>query len=78
MVRVAPHGKMTQFFGLFALSGKVTSFAGPLAVGVLTSVSGSQRIGISMLVLFFVGGAALLGGVRPMRVDLSGGSGASR
>ena len=67
MVRVAPRERMTQFFGLFALSGKVTSFIGPFAVALLTSVSGSQRIGISVLVVFFAGGAVLLSRVEPKR-----------
>lgn len=64
LVRVAPRDRLTQFFGLFALSGKLTSFFGPFAVGVLTALSGSQRIGISVLVVFFVVGAALLAVVR--------------
>lgn len=67
LVKVSPRNQMTQFFGLYALSGKVTSFVGPLAVGALTALSGSQRIGISILVLFFIAGAALLAGVRPQR-----------
>lgn len=67
LVRIAPLERMTQFFGLYALTGKVTSFAGPLAVGALTAVSGSQRVGISVVVLFFLAGAALLAGVRPAR-----------
>ncbi|MEO8667102.1 MAG: MFS transporter, partial [Bauldia sp.] len=67
MARLAPRGSTTQFFGLFALSGKVTSFFGPLAVGVLTAVSGSQRIGISILVLFFIVGGLLLLRVKPSR-----------
>jgi UMF1 family MFS transporter len=67
MARVSPRGSVTQFFGLFALSGKVTSFFGPLAVGVLTAVSGSQRIGISVLVVFFVAGGLVLLRVREVR-----------
>jgi len=78
MTRIAPRERMTQFFGLYALSGKVTSFLGPLTVGLLTTVSGSQRIGISILVAFFVVGALLLAGVRPERSVLNAGSGASR
>jgi UMF1 family MFS transporter len=78
LVRIAPLGKMTEYFGLYALTGKVTSFAGPLAVGVLTTISGSQRIGISIVVVFFVVGAALLAGVRPWRMAVSAGSAASR
>ncbi|WP_090876264.1 MFS transporter [Bauldia litoralis] len=64
LVRISPPGQMTQFFGLYALSGKVTSFAGPLAVGALTAYSGSQRIGISVLLVFFVAGGAVLMTVR--------------
>jgi UMF1 family MFS transporter len=68
MARIAPAGRATEFFGLYALSGRVTSFAGPLAVGALTAVSASQRIGISVLVVFFAVGGGLLVGVRPERV----------
>lgn len=78
LTRIAPPDRMTQHFGLLALSGRVTSFAGPLAVGLLTTVSGSQRIGISILVAFFLGGAALLAGVHPGRDGVNAGSGASR
>ncbi len=78
LVRIAPLGKMTEYFGLYALTGKVTSFAGPLAVGALTTMSGSQRVGISIVVVFFVVGAALLAGVRPSRMAISAGSAASR
>jgi UMF1 family MFS transporter len=67
MARIAPAGRATEFFGLYALSGKVTSFAGPLAVGVLTAISASQRVGISVLVAFFAVGGVLLVGVRPER-----------
>lgn len=67
MARIVPRDKTTEFFGLYALSGKLTSFAGPLAVGIVTAMSQSQRIGISMLVLFFVVGAVLLVGVKPLR-----------
>lgn len=74
LARLAPPGEVTQYFGLLALSGRVTSFVGPLAVGLLTTVSGSQRVGISVIVFFFLGGAALLAGVRPSR---NGGRGAS-
>ena len=78
LVRVAPRGKMTEYFGLYALTGKVTSFIGPLAVGALTTVSGSQRVGISVVVVFFVVGAVLLAGVGRTRDEVSAGSAASR
>ncbi|MBL4759091.1 MAG: MFS transporter, partial [Rhizobiales bacterium] len=64
LIRVAPPEKLTQFFGLFALTGKVTSFIGPTLVGIVTAVSGSQRIGISILLVFFAIGFVGLFGVR--------------
>ncbi len=67
LVRVSPRERMTEFFGLYALSGKVTSFLGPLAVSALTMMSGSQRIGISILLAFFIAGFVALLGVRQER-----------
>jgi UMF1 family MFS transporter len=47
-------------FGLFALSGKVTSFLGPLLVGWGTYLSGSQRAGMSVIIIFFIIGFLLM------------------
>jgi UMF1 family MFS transporter len=60
LVRVAPAGRQTQFFGLFALSGRVTSFLGPLLVGAVTAATLSQKAGMAVLIVFFATGAALL------------------
>ncbi len=61
LARTAPEELRNQFFGLFAMSGKLTSFAGPLLVGWVTWLAGSQRIGMSVvLALFLLGGAVLL------------------
>ena len=43
-----------------ALSGKVTAFLGPLLVGWLTFFADSQRIGMSVIVVLFIIGFALL------------------
>jgi MFS transporter, UMF1 family len=64
LVRLAPPEQMTQFFGLLALSGKVTSFMGPLLVGTVTAITLSQRAGMAVLVVFFSVGALLLLRVR--------------
>ncbi|WP_188407711.1 MFS transporter [Agaricicola taiwanensis] len=72
LARLAPPEHMTQFFGLYALSGKVTSFLGPMLVGLMTAWSESQRGGMAVLLVFFVGGAALLTAVRvPVRPSAS-------
>jgi UMF1 family MFS transporter len=47
-------------FGLFATSGKLTSFLGPVLVSTLTFVSGSQRIGFSAAIFLLIIGLLLL------------------
>ena len=64
LIRLAPKERITQFFGLFALSGKVTSFMAPLVVSVVTAITASQKAGMAMLMLFFAAGLALLSRVR--------------
>jgi len=64
LIRLAPQDRIAQCFGLFALTGKVTSFIGPLLIGVVTAVTASQKAGMGLLVLFFVVGLALLSRVR--------------
>ena len=64
LVRMAPKDRIAQYFGLFALTGKVTSFVGPLLIGMITAVTASQKAGMAVLVVFFVAGLALLARVR--------------
>jgi UMF1 family MFS transporter len=78
LCRLAPPDRTTQFFGIFALTGKITSFMGPLMVGIVTDLTGSQRAGVLPLVAFFAIGAVLLSQVRVPRPALSAGSAASR
>lgn len=67
LCRLAPEGRTAQFFGLFALTGKITSFMGPILVGTVTAATASQRLGVVPLVVFFVIGGALLAAVRVPR-----------
>lgn len=68
MARFVPHDLENEFFGFFAMSGKLTAFAGPALLGIFTDFSGSQRIGFSVVLVFFVIGLMLL-----LRVDESEG-----
>jgi UMF1 family MFS transporter len=52
MARIAPEPRMTEFFGLYALSGEATAFAAPLAVAYATQASGSQQWGMAVIVAF--------------------------
>ncbi len=64
LARLAPAERLTQFFGLFALSARVTSFIGPFVVAVVTAATASQKAGMAVLVAFFLIGMALLSMVR--------------
>ena len=63
MGRLVPKQHESEFFGFFALSGKVTAFAGPSLLGALSDAY-SQRVGVFSVLLFF-----LVGGVLLLRVD---------
>jgi|TARA_B100001971_G_scaffold202724_1_gene216811 UMF1 family MFS transporter len=51
-------------FGLFATSGKLTSFIGPLLVSTVTFLSDSQRIGFSSAIVLLVAGLVILINIR--------------
>jgi UMF1 family MFS transporter len=65
MIRQADPDRMNEAFGLFALTGKATSFLAPLLIAVTTDISGSQRIGITPLIALFLVGLFLLAWVKP-------------
>jgi UMF1 family MFS transporter len=64
LIRMAPKDRIAQYFGLFALTGKVTSFVGPLLIGFVTWATASQKTGMAVLVVFFLAGLLLLRRVR--------------
>jgi UMF1 family MFS transporter len=64
LARLAPPEKMTQYFGLFAFSGKVTAFMAPLLVAIVTQATGSQRVGMASIAVFLIAGLVLMLGVR--------------
>lgn len=64
LARLAPQDKTAEFFGLYALSGKATAFAAPLAVGITTAAFQSQRAGLAVVVVFLIAGLALFWRVR--------------
>lgn len=64
MARFVPKDMENEFFGFFAFSGKLTAFVGPFFLGVLTQVSGSQRVGVAVVLVLFGIGLLLLQWVR--------------
>ncbi|MBB5044307.1 MFS transporter [Shinella fusca] len=49
-----------RYFGLYALSGRATSFLAPLSVALVTSATDSARLGMMALVVFLLAGFLLL------------------
>lgn len=59
MAHVAPKHLVNQMFGIYQLSGRITSFIGPFLVSTFTEIFKSQRVGMStiffmMIIGFFI------------------------
>jgi UMF1 family MFS transporter len=60
MVRHTDPALPTENFGLYGLSGRATAFMAPALIGLVTTLSGSARIGVSPVILLFGIGLVLL------------------
>ncbi len=60
MARFTPRRVQNEFFGFFAFSGKLTAFLGPFFLGLLTQWTGSQRVGVSIVIVLLGIGLVLL------------------
>ncbi|MDZ7822906.1 MAG: MFS transporter [Ahrensia sp.] len=60
MARSVEPEEAGRYFGIYALSGRATSFAAPLAVALVTDVTGSPRLGMAMILIFLVIGSIIL------------------
>jgi len=70
---LVPRGKSSEFFGFFSVSSKFAGIAGPLLFGAVAQLAGGSRLSILSLLVFFVGGIALLS-----RVDVEEGRAVAR
>ncbi|MBV1853084.1 MFS transporter [Catellatospora tritici] len=64
--QLIPKGKEGEYFGFYEISDKGTSWLGPLVFGAAYDITGSYRVAIFSLILFFALGFVLLLKV-PMR-----------
>lgn len=64
LAKITPEPVMNRMFGLYALSGTATSFAGPLVIALLTQMSGSQHVGLTAGIVFLLLGMLLLARVQ--------------
>ncbi|MDH4987429.1 MFS transporter [Aminobacter anthyllidis] len=60
MARSVSADEAGRYFGLYALSGRATSFVAPFTVATVTALSGSPRLGMAMIIIFFAVGLAVL------------------
>lgn len=58
--RMIPDGKEAEYFSLYEISDKGTSWIGPLAFGVALDLTHSYRTAILSLIVFFIAGMILL------------------
>jgi UMF1 family MFS transporter len=49
-----------RYFGLYALAGRATSFLAPFLVATVTTLAGSTRLGMAVILIFLAGGMAIL------------------
>lgn len=60
MARSVTAAESGRYFGIYALAGRATSFAAPFMVATITLASGSDRVGMAVIVLFLGIGMAIL------------------
>ncbi len=60
MTKSIDENNQASGFGLFALSGKLTSFIGPLLVSTITYISNSQKIGFSSAIFLLLFGLLII------------------
>lgn len=70
---MVPRHRTGEFFGFYSSSGKLAGVAGPLVFGLVSQGTGTSRLGILSLVVFFAVGGWLL-----TRVDVAAGQAAAR
>jgi len=60
MSKLTPPEKKTEFFGFYSLFGKSSAVIGPLVFGLVSFISGNQRLAIISIGFFFVVGLLIL------------------
>ena len=58
--QMIPHGKDAEYFSLYEISDKGTSWIGPLAFGITLSLTNSYRWAVLSLIIFMVAGMVVL------------------
>jgi MFS transporter, UMF1 family len=62
--QMVPVHRASEYFGFHTLVGRASAALGPLAFGAVSMATGSQRIAMSSLAVFFIAGGVVLAFVR--------------
>jgi len=57
---MAPKTRSAEFFGFYDVSSRIAGIAGPFLFAVVGQLTGSSRLSIISLVIFFIGGGLIL------------------
>jgi UMF1 family MFS transporter len=60
MARLIPVDREAEFFGFYSISGKVSSIIGPVAFGVVSFITKSQRLALLTTMIFLISGFIVL------------------
>jgi UMF1 family MFS transporter len=72
--QMIPKGQEAEYFSLYEVTDRGTSWLGPLFFGLALQFTGSYRIAILSLAVFFIAGLALLLGVNIRKAVLEAGN----
>ena len=68
MSKLTPSDKKTEFFGFYSFFGKSSAVIGPLVFGLVSFISGNQRLAIISIVFFFIVGLLILSKVKDPKI----------
>ena len=68
MSKLTPPEKKTEFFGFYSFFGKSSAVVGPLVFGLVSYLSGDQRIAIISIAFFFIVGLLILTRVKDPQI----------
>jgi UMF1 family MFS transporter len=60
MSKLTPPDRKTEFFGFYSFFGKSSAIVGPFVFGIVSYVTGQQRLAILTIGIFFIVGLAIL------------------
>ena len=72
--QMIPADQESEYFGFYEISERGTSWIGPLAFALAVQITGSQRIAIGLLIVFFIIGLVLLSRINVKQAMLDSGN----